>query len=617
MPGRPQAEDRLRSLIQGEVAPLTISEEVGIRVLPRPPAAEPALAVEPITAQATAISNRWKLFPAPPWHRYDNAHLDAISAASSLWDPFNRNTIKGDYPIFGRRVFFAFTGSSETLVEGRREPVPTGASTASTGETGFFGRGEQFAVQQNFRLSFDLFRGDAGFRPVDWELRITPEFNINYTLAREDGVTYINVAKGIKRTDTSIGMQEAFFEKRLFTNSTEALRQRTSPDDRGSAYFDFTSLRLGIQRFTSDFRGFVFSDEQPGVRLFGTFDNNIFQYNLAYFNLLDKDANSGLNRWYHRHQSVYAANLYWNDLIAKGYTLNFSALYNNDQASFLIDKNGFLVRPAAIGTPIPHKVRAGYAGISGQGHIGRINVSHSFYQAFGRDSFNPIPPTPYSKNAQHINAQLAAVELAYEKDWMTWKISGFYTSGERDLKSGEATGFDAIVPNQQFAGGGFLGNPSLADRGLINNAFSGGGINFLNREPIPLTSTGLLLFGPNSLIPSMRAGLFQGQANFDNPGILLVNAGYDAKVTPKLRASLNVNWAKLNRTEVLQTVLAQPNIHHALGLDSGLGLQYRPLLNDNIVVSTGVGAFAPGRGFKDIYTGRTLFSSFVNVRMVF
>ena len=586
-------------------------------MLPRPPVLATAVAVAPFAAQATAVPNRWKLFPAPPWRRYDNAHLDAIYAASSLWDPFNRNTIKGDYPIIGRRVFFAFTGTSETLVEGRREPVPTGASTANPGDPGFFGHGEQFAMEQNFRLSFDLFRGDAGFRPVDWELRVTPEFNINYTLARENGVTSIDVANGFRRTDTSIGMQEAFFEKRLFTNSTESLRQRTSTDDRGSAYFDFTSLRLGIQRFTSDFRGFIFSDEQPGARLFGTFDNNIIQYNLAYFNMLEKDANSGLNRWLRRNQSVYAANLYWSDLIAKGYTLNFSALYNNDQPSFLVDKDGFLVRPAAVGTPLPHKVRAGYAGISGQGHIGRINVSNSFYEAFGRDSFNPIPPTPYSKNAQHINAQLAALELSYEKDWMTLRISGFYTSGERDLRSGEATGFDAIVPNQQFAGGGFLGNPSLADRGLINDSFEGGGINFLNREPIPLTGTGLFLFGPNSLIPSMRAGLFEGQANFDNPGILLINAGYEAKVTPKLRASLNVNWARFNRTEVLEAVLFQSHIRHDLGVDSGLGLQYRPLLNDNIVVSTGVGALAPGGGFKDIYTGRTLFSAFVNVRMVF
>ena len=155
--------------------------------------------------------------------------------------------------------------------------------------------------------------------------------------------------QGATRTDGSAGLQEAFVEKRLFTNSTAAFRRRRDADDNGSAYFDFTSLRVGIQRFTSDFRGFVFSDEQPGTRLFGTFHNNVFQYNLAYFNLLAKDANSGLNRWRHRNQSVYAANLYWNDALTPGYNLNFSLLYNNDQPTFLMDKNGFLVRPAPIG----------------------------------------------------------------------------------------------------------------------------------------------------------------------------------------------------------------------------------------------------------------------------
>jgi hypothetical protein len=617
IPDRPQATDRLRSLVRGEVTPAAGVEEAWIRALPRPPVPPAAVVVAPAATQAASIRNRWKIFPAPPWRRYDSANLDAIYAPSSLWDPFNRNTLKGDYPILGRRIFFQFTGTSETLVEDRLEPTPTGASTVNPTETGFFGDGEQFAVQQNFRLSFDLFRGDAGFRPIDWEIRVTSEINVNYALAQENGVVKIDVANGTSRTEASIGMQEAFFEKRLFTNSVQAFRQRKNTDDNGSAYFDFTSVRLGIQRFTSDFRGFIFSDEQPGARLFGTFDDNIFQYNLAYFNMLEKNADNDLNTFRRRNQSVYVANLYWSDAIAKGYTLNFSALYNNDQPSFYIDQNGFLVRPAPVGTPVPHKVRAAYAGISGQGHIGRIDISHSFYEAFGRDSFNPIPPTFYSKNTQHINAQMAALELAYPKDWMTFKISGFYTSGERNLKNGEATGFDAVVPDQQFAGGGFLGNPALADRGLINNTFAGGGINFLNREPIPLSGTNLFLFGPNSLIPSMRAGLFEGQANFDNPGILLLNGGYDAKITPKLKASLNVNWAKFNDTEVLATVLGQPNIRHNIGLDSGLGFQYRPILNDNIVVTSGFAALIPGGGFKDIYNGRTLFSAFVNLRMVF
>ena len=264
--------------------------------------------------------------------------------------------------------------------------------------------------------------------------------------------------------------------------------------------------------------------------------------------------------------------------------------------------------------PLPHKIRAGYAGISGDGHIGRINVSHAFYHAFGRDSFHPIPA---GKNPQHINAQLAAVEVAYEHDWMIWKASGFFTSGDGDLNDGRARGFDAIVPNQQFAGGGFLGNAALADRGLINNVFQGGGTNFLNRSPIPLTGTGLTLFGVNSLIPSMRAGLFEGQANFINPGILLVNAGMDAKVTPKLRTTLNVNYSRFMQTEVLEAVLFQAPIRHAIGVDAGFGAQYRPLLNDNIVVTGGFGMLIPGAGFKNIYTGRVLYSGFVNVRAVF
>jgi len=603
LPPSPISDDRLRTLVRGVGAtPVPVEEVATYSTHPaRRTAAEvPLVPAKPaIEVQATPIANRWRIFPSAPWRRYENRRLDAIYAPSSLIDPFNRNTIKGDFPFHGRRDFFVFTGTSETLAELRRLPVPANQSSASPGEYSFFGRGGQFAVSQNFRFSLDFFRGSAGFRPVDWELRVTPEFNINYALVRETALINSDVRQSIRRTDSNVGMQELFFEKRLFS-------------ERG--HFDFSSLRVGIQRFTSDFRGFVFSDEQPGARLFGTLHNNIFQYNLAFFQMLEKDTNSGLNRWRQRQQSVSAANLYWSDFITKGYTLNFSALYNHDQASFLVDKNGFLVRPAPLGLPVPHKIRAVYAGVSGDGHIGRINVSHAFYEAFGRDDLNPIPAR---KPGQHINAQLAALEVSYEKDWKTFRASAFYTSGDHNLNDGQANGFDAITPNQQFAGGGFLGSTALADRGLINNAFAGGGLNFLNREPIPLTGTAVFLFGPNSLIPSMRPGLFEGQANFINPGILLLNGGFDAKVTPKVRTSLKVNWAKLNRTEVLEALLFQSRIHHAIGLDSGLGVQYRPLLTDNIVVIAGVGTLFPGRGFKDIYTGRTLFSSFVNLRMVF
>ena len=596
IPDAPLAEDRVRRLVHGVPGPIASAQAQAAHLLPRPAAAlSPAFALPAVTAET--VDNRWMIFPAPPWRRYESNRLDAVYSRSRWWDPFNRNQVKSDYPIFGRRWFFALTGASETTSELHRVYVPSNQSSADPGEFGFFGRGGQFAVEQNFRFSFDLFRGSAGFEPVEYEFKVTPEFNINYALARENALINANVQQGIRRTDSNIGLQEAFFEKRLYA---------------GKAYYDFSSVRVGIQRFTSDFRGLIFSDEQPGARLFGTFHNNVFQYNLAYFNMLEKDTNSGLNRWRSRRQQVYAGNLYWSDFLTRGYTLNFSALYNHDQPTFLIDKNGFLVRPAPVGLPLPHKLRAGYAGITGEGHIKRLSVSHAFYEAFGRDDQNPIAAA-----AQHINAQLASLELGYEKDWMEFKASVFYTSGDKNLNDGHANGFDGIVPNQQFAGAGFLGNPALADRGLLNNAFAGGGVNFLNREPIPLTGTSLVLFGPNSLMPTMRAGLFEGQANFVNPGVLLYNAAFDARVTPKIKTTLNVNYAKFVRTEILEAVLFQDRIRHAIGLDTGAGVQYRPLLNDNLLVTAGLGALAPGRGFKDIYTGRTLFSAFVNLRMVF
>ena len=71
------------------------------------------------------------------------------------------------------------------------------------------------------------------------------------------------------------------------------------------------------------------------------------------------------------------------------------------------------------------------------------------------------------------------------------------------------------------------------------------------------------------------------------------------------------------RTEVLEALLFQSHIRHAIGLDTGVGAQYRPLLSDNIVVTGGVGVLVPGVGFRDIYMGQRLYSAFVSVRLLF
>ena len=203
-PPRPTPEDRLRGLaratpVSAPASPLAKLTPQSYDPLPRRFTFEIA-SILPIPIQPDVpVPNRWRVeFPA--WQRYDDTSLDTVYARSHWWDPFNRNVIKGDYPIFGRRNFLNFTGSSETLVETRRVPVPSVASADQAGDFGFFGRGDQFAMRQSFRLSFDLFRGSAGFRPVDYELRITPEININYLRVRENGLTRADVRERTART---------------------------------------------------------------------------------------------------------------------------------------------------------------------------------------------------------------------------------------------------------------------------------------------------------------------------------------------------------------------------------------------------------------------------------
>ena len=58
-------------------------------------------------------------------------------------------------------------------------------------------------------------------------------------------------------------------------------------------------------------------------------------------------------------------------------------------------------------------------------------------------------------------------------------------------------------------------------------------------------------------------------------------------------------------------------MHHTIGADLGIGVEYRPPLTENIVLTGGASALQPGRGFKDIYTGRTLFSLFGSVKFTF
>lgn len=509
------------------------------------------------------IEDRWRA-GFPDWDRYGKGHppQDDYPGIKGLWcDPYNQNVLKGDYPIIGQNTFFKLTLKDLTLIEARQLPTPTTPfeATRSPGTAEFFGDPDQYFFVQNHSLAFELFHGSGAFKPADWRVKLDFIYNLNHLVADELGVVNPDVRAGTSRFRQDFALEEWFVEAKLLD---------TSP------YYDFTSVRLGSQKFVSDFRGFIFADINRGVRVFGTRHSNRDQFNVMWLDQTEKDTNSLLNRIEKdRHQNTWIANYYRQDFLFPGYNVNFSFHANDDGPSVEFDRNNFLVRPDPVGVFQPHNVRSYYFGTASNGHIERVNVSSAFYYVFGRDDLNPI-----AGRRVDISAMMGALELSYDRDWVRFRSSYFFSSGDADPNNSKATGFDAIFPNPNFAGTEF---------------------SYWGRQGIRLF--GVELTNRLSLTPSLRNGKFQAQTNFVNPGLHLFNLGLDADITPKLKLIHNTNFLWFNHTEVLETYLFTGRIREFVGTDISLGAEYRPLLNNNVLFLGGFSTLISGNGFDDLF----------------
>ena len=516
------------------------------------------------------IPDRWRI-GLPDWNRYERPIYDTPYRQGRWWDPYNQNVLKGDFPVFGQDVFVNISAIMDTLFEARRIPIGSGVSAADPDSADNFGNPDQLSLNHNFILSLSIFKGDTAFKPRDWEFRVTPVFNINYLKVHETGIVNADVRKGIARTDWQLSLQELFFEYHLGD---------LTPN------YDFASARLGIQQFASDFRGFIFLDENLGARIFGNFGSNRQQFNAVYFRPFEKDTNSGLNRVGDtRGQHIGILNYFFQDFLVPGYTAQLSAHYLHDAGGTHVDENGFVVRPAVTGEAFTdasartHTIDAVWLGWTGDGHIGPLNVNHAFYQVLGRDTFNNLAARPLD-----LNAQMAALELSMDFDWLRPKATFFWASGDDKPLDGRGRGFDSILDNPNFAGGGF---------------------SYYVRQGIPLPTSNLSLKGRNSLLTSLRSSKIEGQPNFVNPGVFILGIGAEAELTPKVRLLLEFNKLRFHHPETLQTVLFQDRIRSDLGWDLSAGIRWRPMLIDNIIVNLGGAVFIGGEGFKDIYQKET------------
>ena len=553
-----------------EVAPKRPGPGETLRYVPPPP--DPSKVLPPTP------SARRELLPVPDRWRL----MQALGLRSRWYDPYNANVLKGDLPIadepwfrerfpdLARRFegdWFVNLGLvSDTLVEARRLPTPVGAQTTlRPGSLDVFGAGRQSTVAQTVIASFALIKGDTTFKPPDYEFRVVPAFNFNRSRVEELRALRVDPREGRTRNDNHVGLQEAFADIHLRNVSSR---------------YDFDSVRVGIQPFISDFRGFLFNDVPFGVRLFGTRDNNLWQYNIAWFRRLEKDTNSGLNdvRARPRSNDLFVLNAYRQDFPRLGFTSQATLVLdiNKEGHGQFYNANGFLERPAVLGDERPHDYRVAYLGYSGDGHIGRWNLSTSIYAALGRDERHPLAQRP-----QSIVAGFAAAELSRDFSWVRVRASALLQSADRNPFDGRATGFDAILENPQFAG---------ADT------------SFWIRQGVPLVGGGgIALAGRNGVLASLRSSKDQGQSNFVNPGLALVGIGADADLLPEVRVIGNLSYLRFLDTTVLGVLRNQAPPSRDLGVDVSAGVQWRPFMSQNLVINASAAALVPGKGLRQLY----------------
>jgi carboxypeptidase family protein len=503
-----------------------------------PPPEAPA--VPEVTAPGgdfEAVPNRWN-YKWAPYQRYQNEPRQPWVVGRPL-DPYNQNPAKADFPIGGSSSLFAnvnlqLNSALNPRRVGDKEPV------------------SQVFSNNNFVGGVELFRGATVFEPKRWAVRGTVVGNVNrLSTAAKLGRTY--------------GVEEAFAEKRLTVLGPS---------------FDFVSIRGGMQNFNSDFRGFLFVDNQLGVRLFGNARANRDQYNVVYFSMRDRDPVSQLHKFTSRNQDVVIANYYVQDIGTPGYTFMANVHLSRDRG---VEAD-------------PHALQVTYAGFHGDGKWGPLSVSHAFYEAFGQDDDNAVARALTGTAAPvDISARMAALELSWDADWRRYRFSWFYASGDNAADSGKATGFDSITDNPNLAGGQFM----FWDQQKTNV------------DGLPLNDLLKINF---SLLPSLR-NKFNQRSNFVNPGLMLVNGGVDLRLSPKLRVVTNVSHLRFADPSVVRELLLQAGSagfeDSSIGWDVGAGAKLRPFVNENLFVVLGFSLLKPGDGLASALGSTQPLHSFV------
>jgi hypothetical protein len=491
--------------------------------------------------------------------------IEAAGVRARYIDPYGgNNPLKGDRPVVGDG-YVNLTVTSNTMVETRR--VPSAASAASALLSG----GDQLFTSQSATVDAVTYKGDTTFKPPDLQVRFTPVFNFINT----------STASGQASVSTStVGAQALFLEAHLHDTS---------------AHYDFDSIRIGVQGMISDFRGFVLSDQPVGVRLFGTRNNDVYQYSLGWFRTLPKNASrqneigKGLAP-----NDIVMGNLVVQDLGASGLNSEFTLIYDRNRSlatGIQAPESSGELAAASFVDDVRHDFDVGYLGYSVDGHLGKLNLTASVYEALGREK-----ETVFGAQDSGVQASFAAVELSRDFDWVRLRGSALYASGDAHPFSNSSHGFDGISESALFAG---------ADSSY-----------FLHQQ-LKLIQDQLDLKERDSLYPDLRGAAQSGEPNYKNPGMRLVGLGTDLDLAPQLRVSVDVNHIWLDQPQTLDAVLGVADISHDIGTELALDVIWRPLTSQNIIVRLSGAQLLAAQGGHQLAGGSNPFSAFANVILTY
>ena len=336
-------------------------------------------------------------------------------ARNPLYDPYNPNVVKGDYPLLGDKVFLATTAVLDAFGD-----FKSNLDFTKRIRNVFFDEHNEVG-QLTGTLAIEIFHGDTVFQPKDWAVRVTPI--VRWRCGDRNAIS--------QGCGEDIRVLEAFGEAKLF---------EVGPN------FDATSARLGLQIFNSDFQGFIYNDVQPGGRVFSELSRNQFKLNLAAFDRLNKEKLSGLNEFKRREHQVAVASLQWDDFLMPGFNVLPNVVVSID------DK-------------LNRTLEAYYVGVATNGRLGRFNVNSAVYYVFGETADN----TP-NRRRQDINAGMVFAQAAYPIAFVAPRLAVAWATGDHDPNDKHATGFDSVFDNVAFGGGQFsylfgekvqLGNTTL------------------------------------------------------------------------------------------------------------------------------------------------------------